>query len=137
MNSIRCHARRLAGLLAGLAGILLALGAGAPAAFALPLRLPHPGGGPGAGATSGESVPAGAHTTVQPPGVVSRLEGPVQPAAQQSHAVVSAHIHTVTVGMPGWQITLIAIGAALAAAALAVLVDRAVTSRRRISPTAA
>jgi len=33
-------------------------------------------------------------------------------------------------GMPGWQITLIALGAALLAAALAVLLDRA-SSRRR------
>jgi ABC-type uncharacterized transport system YnjBCD ATPase subunit len=32
--------------------------------------------------------------------------------------------------MPGWQITLIALGAALLAAALAVLLDRA-SSRRR------
>ena len=36
----------------------------------------------------------------------------------------------VTGGMPGWQITLIALGAALLAAALAVLLDRA-SSRRR------
>jgi hypothetical protein len=35
-------------------------------------------------------------------------------------------------GMPGWQITLIAVGAALAAAAIAVLLDRALTSRRHV-----
>ena len=40
-------------------------------------------------------------------------------------------------GMPGWQITLIALGAALAAAALAVLVSRAVSARRHTVPTAA
>jgi hypothetical protein len=34
-------------------------------------------------------------------------------------------------GMPGWEITLIAIGAALVAAVLAVLADRAVSARRR------
>jgi hypothetical protein len=34
-------------------------------------------------------------------------------------------------GMPGWQITLIAVGAALVAAALAVLADRARSARRR------
>jgi MFS family permease len=34
-------------------------------------------------------------------------------------------------GMPGWEITLIAIGAALVAAVLAVLADRAVSGRRR------
>jgi hypothetical protein len=39
-------------------------------------------------------------------------------------------IHVVTGGMPGWQITLIAIGAALAAAVLAVLADRARSARR-------
>jgi hypothetical protein len=39
----------------------------------------------------------------------------------------------VTGGMPGWQITLIALGAALLAAALAVLLDRA-SSRRRAAP---
>jgi hypothetical protein len=40
-------------------------------------------------------------------------------------------IHTVTVGgMPGWQITLIAVGAALLAAAITVLHDRMRTHRR-------
>jgi len=44
---------------------------------------------------------------------------------------VPAQIHTVvTGGMPGWQITLIAVGAALLTAALAVLLDRARTARR-------
>jgi hypothetical protein len=51
---------------------------------------------------------------------------------------VPSAVHTVTVGgMPGWQITLIAVGAALAAAALAVLIDRAWASRRRATATAA
>ncbi|HEV3289277.1 MAG TPA: hypothetical protein VG123_09800 [Streptosporangiaceae bacterium] len=40
-------------------------------------------------------------------------------------------IHTIIVGgMPGWQITLIAAGAALIAAVAAVLADRAWTARR-------
>jgi hypothetical protein len=40
-------------------------------------------------------------------------------------------IHTVVVGgMPGWQIALIAIGAALAAAIAAVLLDRLRSTRR-------
>jgi len=105
MNRIRCYVRRLAGLLAGQAGILLALSAGAPAAFAM---RPPPAGGGGRGS----------------PGV-------------RSGASVTAHIHTaVSGGMPGWQIALIAIGAALAAAIFAVLLDRAVTARRRVSPTA-
>jgi len=44
----------------------------------------------------------------------------------------SAGIHTVVAGgMPGWQIALIAIGAALLAATVAVLVDRARAARAR------
>jgi hypothetical protein len=38
--------------------------------------------------------------------------------------------------MPGWQITLIAIGGALAAAAVAVLLDRARAARRHRPATA-
>jgi hypothetical protein len=38
---------------------------------------------------------------------------------------------TVAGGMPGWQITLIALGAALVAAVLAVLAERAWSARRR------
>jgi hypothetical protein len=133
MNRIRIHARRLAGLLAGLAGTLLALSIGAPAlALAAPLpRSPE--------LAPGSSVPAGVHTTVRSPGgVLSRLEGPVLVSPQRPHTAMPAHIHAaITGGMPGWQITLIAIGAALAAATVAVLLDRAFTSRRRVSPTAA
>ena len=40
-------------------------------------------------------------------------------------------------GMPGWQIALIAIGAAAAAAVTAVLLDRMRSARRRLSPIAA
>jgi len=45
---------------------------------------------------------------------------------------------TVAGGMPGWQITLIAVGAALAAAVLAVVADRARSARRRsaVAPAA-
>ena len=39
-------------------------------------------------------------------------------------------------GMPGWQITLIAVGAALAGAALAVLLDRAWAARKTHPTTA-
>jgi hypothetical protein len=39
--------------------------------------------------------------------------------------------------MPGWQIALIAIGAALAAAIIAVLLDRAWMAHRRVSARAA
>jgi hypothetical protein len=41
-------------------------------------------------------------------------------------------VHTVVIGgMPGWEIALIAVGAALLAAAVAVLVYRAWTSHRK------
>jgi hypothetical protein len=47
-------------------------------------------------------------------------------------------VHTVVVGgMPGWQIALIAIGAALFAATAAVLVDRVWASRRKPAAAAA
>jgi hypothetical protein len=36
-------------------------------------------------------------------------------------------------GMPGWQITLIAVGAALVAAVLAVLADRIISTRGRLA----
>ena len=39
-------------------------------------------------------------------------------------------------GMPGWQITLIAVGAALIAAVLAVLLDRAWAARKTHPATA-
>ena len=41
-----------------------------------------------------------------------------------------------TGGMAGWQVTLIAVGAALAAAATAVLLDRRLASHRRAATTA-
>jgi hypothetical protein len=47
-------------------------------------------------------------------------------------------LHTVvTGGMPGWQITLIAVGAGLIAATLAVLTDRALVARRRAAASTA
>jgi hypothetical protein len=58
---------------------------------------------------------------------------PPEPAAP---APVTVHT-VVTGGMPGWQITLIAVGAALLAAALAVLLDRAWAARRRATATTA
>ena len=49
-----------------------------------------------------------------------------------------APVHTIVVGgMPGWQIALIAAGAALLAAVVAVLLDRARTARRHLVTTAA
>lgn len=86
MNRIR----RLAGVLVGLAGTMLAFSAAAPAAFA---------------------------REVPPPGGVGTVPAPPV-------------VHTVVVGgMPGWQIALIAAGAALVAATAAVLFERARAGR--------
>jgi len=55
-------------------------------------------------------------------------------------ASVPAPIHYRTIvagGMPGWQIALIAVGAALLAAMVAVLADRARAARRPAVPAAA
>jgi hypothetical protein len=58
----------------------------------------------------------------------------VMPPAGGGPDVVPQHlvpVHAVvTGGMPGWQITLIAAGAALLAATVAVLLDRARAARR-------
>jgi hypothetical protein len=100
----RIHSIRHAiGILAGLAGALLASAAvftgASPAAFA---------------------------THVPPPGDYG---GTVQ-APPQVHTIVTG-------GMPGWQITLIAVAAAVIAAAAAVIVDLAWAARRHLTaPTA-
>jgi len=71
------------------------------------------------------SATAAFASPVPPPGGPA---GPVQ---------LPAPVHTVvTGGMPGWQIALIAIGAAIFAAALAVTVDRILTARRVSAHTA-
>jgi hypothetical protein len=56
---------------------------------------------------------------------------PPRPPGWDKHPPpLGAGIHTVVAGgMPGWQITLIAIGAALLAATVAVLLDRARATR--------
>jgi hypothetical protein len=68
------------------------------------------------------------------PDPADAYEGHVAPAS------VPAQIQYRTIvagGMPGWQIALIAFGAALLAATVAVLVDRARAGRRPAVPTAA
>ena len=55
--------------------------------------------------------------------------GPI-PAQIQYRTIVAG-------GMPGWQIALIAVGAALLAATVAVLADRARAARRPVVPAAA
>jgi hypothetical protein len=69
--------------------------------------------------------PAAFAVRVPPPGGAA---GPGQASSQ---------VHTIVVGgMPGWQIALIATGAALAAAAMAVFVDRAWVARKARAITA-
>ena len=56
------------------------------------------------------------------------LPGP----GSNKHPPLPVQVHTVVIGgMPGWQIALIAVSAALLAAAVAVLAYRAWTARRR------
>jgi hypothetical protein len=111
MNPIR-NVRRVAGVVAGLACAWLGLAVAAPAAFAVS----HPTPGP-----AGFLTPGAPGVPVPPPGPSSAVQ-----------------VHTVVVGgMPGWQIALIAIGAALFAAIAAVLADRAWAARRRPAAMAA
>ena len=98
MNHIR-HIRRLAAALGGLAGALLAFATAAPAALAKP---------------DPPLLLLWQHK--HPPLPLGHIVGPVYPAP--GHAVIVG-------GMPGWQIALIAAAAALAAATVAVLLDRA------------
>jgi hypothetical protein len=102
--------RRLAAALAGLAVTLLAFAAAGPAALATVAPPPHP---------SIPSIPA------------------KHPPIPAGHPPV-LHVRTIVIGgMPGWQIALIAAGAALLAATLAVLADRARAARRHALITAA
>ena len=52
--------------------------------------------------------------------------GPVEPVPATTRLIIAG-------GMPGWQITLIAVGAALVAATMAVILDRARSARRAAS----
>lgn len=114
MNPIR-RIRRVAAALAGLACAWLGLAVAAPAAFAA-LSASPPGSGP-----------PGISVLHEPPGWNKH------PPLPAGHVVGPVHqVHTIVVGgMPGWQIALIAIGAALLAATAAVLAYRAWTIRRK------
>jgi hypothetical protein len=69
------------------------------------------------------AAPAAFATHVPPPGMGDPGKQQVPPAV---HVVVAG-------GMPGWQIALIAAGAAVVAAVLAVLADRAWAARRHVA----
>jgi hypothetical protein len=116
MNRIRI--RRLAGVVTGLAAALAAVVMGAPAAFAQ--QWPHPLPG-----VTAHQAPAGfAQPYPYPPsGELSRFEP------------VAHHFNGVT-GMTGWQVALIAVGAAIMGALLALLVERARATRRHLPATA-
>jgi hypothetical protein len=78
---------------------------------------------------SAAAIPAAFARVVPDPG---GYYGPTRPAL-----VPAGTVRVVTGGgMPGWQITLIAAGAALLAAAAAVLLDRARAARRASAPAA-
>ncbi len=122
MNPVR-HIRRLGVALAGLAGALLAFAAAAPAVLALPMPSPAPPG------------------LLQHPPVLPSEPGMIeQPAVlpAQRTGPVTGPVHTaVTGGMPGWQVALIAVAAALFAATIAVLAGRAWAARRKTTTAAA
>jgi len=109
MNGI-WHIRRLASVLAGLAGLLLASAAAVPKAFAATNPIPYPAG------------------YVGDPYIGT---APVVPVPAATVRVIS------TGGMPGWQIVLIAVAAALFAATVAVLANRAWAARRKTTTAAA
>ncbi len=67
-------------------------------------------------------------------GATAAFAYPIPPSGGSGGQVQPPPVHTiVTGGMPGWQIALIALGAAIFAAVLAVTLDRARTARRRLT----
>jgi hypothetical protein len=121
MTAIRII-HRLTAALAGLACAWLGLTFAAPATFAA-VSVPPPGSGsPGLNVL--HEPPGWNKHPPLPPG---HVVGPVQRVPVRT---------IVGGGMPGWQIALIAIGAALVAATVAVLAYRAWTIRRQPLPTA-
>ena len=72
------------------------------------------------------AAPAAFARTLPPFGVSGAATTPAPPPAQVRTVVVG--------GMAGWQIALIAVGAALAAATIAVLLDRARARNNRLKP---
>jgi hypothetical protein len=83
-----------------------------------------------AGLVACGATPALARVPYYPP--------PAPAAPVPTPAPVRTVTHTLVLGgMPGWQIALIAAGAALLAAAIAVLADRARAARRKPAAAAA
>ena len=115
MNPIRTIRRPAAGLAFAWLGLAVA----APAAFAA-VSVPPPSGG-----SARVTLPA------EPPGWNKHPPLPVLGPNRTGYPSVS-HVHTVVAGgMPGSQIALIAVAAALLVATAAVLAHRAWTARRK------
>lgn len=113
MSHIRM--RRAGAALTGLAGTWLGLAVAAPSAFASP--------------------PGAAGPVIQPSGIAAQMPPGGAGGGGQGFVTVTRTI--VVGGMPGWQIALIAASAALVAAGLAVLANRARAARRLSVPSAA
>jgi len=81
---------------------------------------------------SAAAVPAAFAMTPKPQPYLRGLygPGPVAPVPAATHVIIAG-------GMAGWQITLIALAAALVAATVAVVLDRARAARRAASATTA
>ena len=108
---ISTRSRRIVGLLTALGAVLVTFASTATAALAT-INVPLPDG-----------------RAALATGFPSPNSGGIYDPVQQSSA--TAPVVTVVGGMPGWQIALIAIGAALVAAVVAVLAYRAWTARRQ------
>ena len=129
MNFIR-RIHHLVGVLAGLACAVLGLAVAAPAAFAVSLR--DPGGT--AVSTTPPRPPGSYPCSPACPAILTKH--PVRPPGHVARPVYQ--VHTVVVGgMPGWQIALIALGAALVAAAATVAAYRAHIAHRTQASAAA
>jgi len=115
IHRIRRSVRALAGLFAG---ALAALAAGVTAALVTSASPPP--------------SPVGRRFTL-----ITIRPGPELPGGTAAWPLPAPAHPAVSGGMPGWQITLIAIGAALLVAAVALLLDRAWTTRRRPTATVA
>ena len=108
---ISIRSRRVVGLLTALGAVLVTFVSTATAALATNVPLPD------------GMAPRAA-------GFASLNRGGIYDPVQSSPA---APVVTIVGGMPGWQIALIAIGAALVAAVCAVLAYRAWTARRPLA----
>jgi len=113
MNPIRAF-RRSAAILAWLASVPLASAVAAPAALASPLRPDPPGW------LRQRAVPV--HLPPQLPGF---FKHPPLPHQAHDHAALAD-------GVPGWQITLITVGALVLTAAV-ILLGRALAARRHLT----